>query len=83
MFPGAGGILGGGSAVQFAKYGASLALIDIDSDKLEKIVAKLQQNGTPASKIVSVVGDVTNPDDAKKIIDAAVTTFGKLNILVS
>ena len=69
--------------MRFGKYGASLALIDIDQEKLDKVVAKLQEGGVPSEKILAVKGDVTNPDDAKKVVDAAVKTFGKLDILVS
>ena len=40
------------------------------------------KSGTPASNIHIVVGDITNVDVQKKIIEETVSKFGKLDILV-
>jgi 3-oxoacyl-[acyl-carrier protein] reductase len=76
-------MLGGGCALQLAEYGARLALIDIDAQKLETMVNKCQSAGLAANRIVSVVGDVTKVEDAQKIVQEAVRAFGKITNVVS
>ena len=83
IITGAGGILGGGCAVQLAKYGASLALIDCDLDKLTAMVAKVKQTGLPDNKIVAVHGDVTKKEDVQKVVDQAAQSFGKIDIVIN
>ena len=81
-FTGAGGMLGGGCALELAKYGSRLALIDIDSVKLETMVNKCQSAGLQSDRIVSVVGDVTKVEDAQRIVQEAVKAFGKVTNVV-
>ena len=75
-------MLGGGCALELAKYGTRLALIDIDAVKLETIVNKCQSAGLGPDRIVSVVGDVTKVEDAQKIVQEAVKSFGKITNVV-
>ena len=79
---GAGGMLGGGCALQLAQYGARLALIDIDAAKLETIINKCQSAGLQSDKIVSMVGDVTKVEDAQEIVQKTVKAFGKITNVV-
>ena len=79
---GAGGMLGGGCALELAKYGTRLALIDIDAVKLETMVNKCQSAGLQSDRIVSVVGDVTKVEDAQRIVQEAVKAFGKVTNVV-
>ena len=79
---GAGGMLGGGCALELAKYGTRLALIDIDAVKLEAIVNNCLSAGLHHDRIVSVVGDVTKIEDTQKIVQEAVKSFGKITNLV-
>ncbi len=83
LITGAGGILGGGCAVQLAKYGASLAFIDNNKDKLDAMVTKVTGAGLPSNKVVAVHGDVTVKEDVQKVVDSCVEAFGKLDIVIN
>jgi len=83
LITGAGGQLGGGCAVQLAKYGACLALVESDKDKLDAMVAKVKAAGLSSSKVVAVHGDVTVKDDVQRAVDSAVSKFGKLNVVIN
>ena len=48
---GAGGALGGGTAAEFSKYGACLALIDNDKGRLDALVSALEQRGHHKDKV--------------------------------
>lgn len=72
--------IGGATADEFAAQGARLVLTDIDAAGLEARRAALAGAG---ADIVTVVGDVSVEADAKRMIDAAVETFGRIDILVA
>ena len=50
-FTGAGGALGGGTAGDFSKSGASLALLDIDEGRLQMAKDNLLKAGHQESKV--------------------------------
>ena len=80
---GAGGEIGGGTAVETAKWGANLALIDIHEGRLHETVDKLISNGVEKDRIYSQVGDVTNIDVIKSFVAESVKKFGKINSLIN
>ena len=53
---------------------------DIDASLLEGVVAAIQQSGAIA---VGVVGDVTEPLSANRLVNTAVERFGRVDILVN
>ena len=72
--------IGGATADVFAAEGARLVLTDIDADGLEARCRRLEAEG---AEVVQVVGDVSIPDDARRMIDAAVERFGRIDVLVA
>ena len=72
--------IGRATAELFAREGARLVVNDVDEGGLRDLEEKLLEGG---GEIVSVVGDVSDVDDAKRIIDAAVEAFGGLDVLVA
>ncbi|HEX5014680.1 MAG TPA: SDR family NAD(P)-dependent oxidoreductase, partial [Candidatus Limnocylindrales bacterium] len=72
--------IGGATADEFAAQGARLVLTDIDAAGLDARRAGLDATGT---EVVTVVGDVSIEDDARRMIDAAVEHFGRIDILVA
>ena len=72
--------IGGATADVFAAEGARLVLTDIDADGLEARRERLAAAGT---EVTTVVGDVSIPDDARRMIDAAVEHYGRIDILVA
>ena len=83
VITGAGGELGGGTAMEVARNGANLALIDIHQGRLAETVTKLQAEGVDDSRILHMVGDVTKADQVQAFVDSISQKFGKTNVLVN
>jgi NAD(P)-dependent dehydrogenase (short-subunit alcohol dehydrogenase family) len=77
-----GGGQGIGRAVveRLVEEGARVVAGDIDAALLERLVVDLQPK---AAGLVGVVGDVTEPDAARRLIGTAIERFGRLDILVN
>lgn len=80
IITGSGRGIGKAAALQFAREGAKVVISDIDADPAEKTVAEIAAMGGSA---VVLVGDVTKPDFAEKLIKTAVDQWGGLHILVN
>ena len=72
--------IGRATADLFATEGARLVATDIDAAGLERLREDLDSRG---AECVTVLGDVSKPDDAQRMIDAAVVHYGRLDILVA
>ena len=72
--------IGRATADLFATEGARLVATDIDAAGLERLREDLDSRG---AECVTVLGDVSKPDDARRMIDAAVVHYGRLDILVA
>ncbi|BCX74764.1 MULTISPECIES: SDR family oxidoreductase UcpA [Acinetobacter] len=71
--------MGKSHASIYAKYGADLVLIDI-SDTVKIVAEELRQKY--GIRVLAVKGNVTQPEEMKKIADQAQEYFGKIDILV-
>jgi NAD(P)-dependent dehydrogenase (short-subunit alcohol dehydrogenase family) len=72
--------IGRATADLFATEGARLVATDIDSTGLDQLRADLESRG---AECATVVGDVSKPDDARRMIEAAVEHYGRLDVLVA
>lgn len=86
---GAGGGIGREHALLLAKHGASVVVNDLgahfdgtgkDASPAEKVVAEITELG---GKAIANGESVADFEGAKRIIDCAIGTFGKLNIVVN
>jgi NAD(P)-dependent dehydrogenase (short-subunit alcohol dehydrogenase family) len=77
---GAANGLGREIAQVLAREGARVTLGDLDAAGLERTTADIKVAGGAA---VAVVGDLTEEEPAKRLIDAAVAEYGRLDILVN
>ena len=80
LITGASSGIGRASALALAEEGANLILTARRQERLEEIKTKVEKAG---GKIVGITGDATQEDTAKKCVDAAVKTFGTLDILIN
>lgn len=65
----------------YAKEGANLVLnYHTESEKMHDFVKELEQMG---SKVVAIRGDISKPEVAKELIDTAIETFGRVDILLN
>jgi NAD(P)-dependent dehydrogenase (short-subunit alcohol dehydrogenase family) len=77
---GAGQGIGRAVADRLAAEGARVVGGDIDASLVERMVLALQKTGATA---VGVVGDVTEPPSAKRLVETAIERFGRIDILVN
>jgi len=77
---GAGSGLGEAISVLFAKNGATVVLADLDVDGAERVLRQIEDGGGTARVVRT---DVSRPDDAEALVDAAVQGFGRLDIAVN
>jgi NAD(P)-dependent dehydrogenase (short-subunit alcohol dehydrogenase family) len=62
----------------FAKEGARLVLADVSEEAVESAAEDVRKAGGQAT---AVVADVSKESDAKKMVDHAVSTFGRVDVL--
>jgi NAD(P)-dependent dehydrogenase (short-subunit alcohol dehydrogenase family) len=72
--------IGRATAERFAQEGARLVVTDINQPALTELAEQLRAGG---SEVVDVVGDVSVDADARGMIQAAVESFGRIDILVA
>ncbi|MCH7906793.1 MAG: SDR family oxidoreductase [Chloroflexi bacterium] len=74
--PGVGN--GKAAAVLFAREGASVLLVDALVERAEETLAMIESEGGTASVFQA---DVTNEDDCRDMVNAAVERYGRLDVL--
>jgi len=77
MVTGGAGAIGLATAKEFAKSGANIFLIDLDDKVLEKTLADL------GSSHAGIALDITAKGAAERAMDACISQFGGLDILLS
>jgi NAD(P)-dependent dehydrogenase (short-subunit alcohol dehydrogenase family) len=80
LIVGTAGGLAGETCLGLARFGATLALADIDSEGLQNVSDELRKKGIDAwSKTV----DVTNETFVESLINAVQNQFGRLDIMIN
>jgi len=77
ILTGAAGGFGAAAARYFAKAGAKLILSDLSPERLESLVGELGSNA------VAVSGDVSDPEISERLVEKALSEFGRLDIAVN
>jgi len=77
---GASSGLGVGFALALAEAGADVALGARRADRLSDVVEQVEVLGRRA---IAVPTDVTRPDDCTALVEAAMATFGRVDVLVN
>ena len=80
LVTGAGRGIGRAIASELAGAGAAVMINDLDSGPAAETEGAIRQAGGRAA---CVAGDVTAPDFAQKLLDAALQSFGGLDIIVN
>ena len=78
VITGAGGGMGRTAARMFAAEGARVVCVDVSEEMAESAAAEVTAAGGQAT---SVAADVSQEDQAKRMIDHAVATFGRVDAL--
>lgn len=77
---GAASGIGRATAMTLAAEGAAVVAADIDDAGIEEVVAEIVAAG---GRAIAVRGDVTVDADCRRLVDAAVASFGGLDIVVN
>ena len=78
LITGAGNGIGKESSLLFAQEGAAIVAVDLLEEAAEAVAAQIEEAGTPA---VPICADVSRAEDCQRMIEAAESAFGKLNVL--
>ncbi|MDG1849560.1 MAG: SDR family oxidoreductase [Flavobacteriales bacterium] len=77
---GASSGIGKACAVEFAQKGADVVLVARSESKLEVVAEQISSYGV---QVLSVVADVSQEEDCKKMVDEVLLKFGKIDVLVN
>jgi len=72
--------IGRATAIRFAEEGARLVVTDIQEAPVRALTEELRGN---EAEVEAVAGDISVPDDARRMIGAAVDRYGRLDVLVA
>ena len=78
---GGGGGIGSAICHAFAVEGARIILTDIDVSKAASVKESIES--TTEAEVSVVIGDITNPEVVEKTVKEAVSSYGKIDILVN
>ncbi len=80
LVSGGGSGIGRETSLLFASEGASVVVADLDPDRAAKTTALIAADGGQATE---AVGDVSNTDDARRMVAVAIDAYGELSVLVN
>lgn len=80
IITGAGKGIGEAIAILFAEQGANVVLSDIDTASNERVLAAVKKAGGEG---VAITADVGNSTDHKRLVDAALEHYGRLDIAIN
>ena len=75
--------IGAATAIQFAKAGANVVVTGRNAKNVSSVAIQCNEVSPKKLKALEVVADVTKQEDAKRLVDTTIKTFGKLDILVN
>ena len=75
---GAGSGIGRATAILFAKEGARVVVADVDEEGGRETVRKIKSGGGDATFVRT---DISQAEDAKKMIDSTIQHYGRIDIL--
>lgn len=80
LVTGAGSGIGRAIALLFADEGAKVVVSDIVAEYVTKVVEEIRARGGTA---IGVAADVADEDEVNRMIDTAVESYGRLDVLVN
>lgn len=83
LITGAGGPMGRAVAERFAEEGAALVITDISGNRLNEARATIESGLGPGAGIVAERADVTRGDEARRVAEAGLARFGRVDLLVN
>jgi meso-butanediol dehydrogenase/(S,S)-butanediol dehydrogenase/diacetyl reductase len=78
LVTGAGSGIGRATAIGFARRGGQVVVADVNGDNAASVVAEITAAGGTA---LAVTADMTQPRDIDAMLDRAVDTYGRIDVL--
>lgn len=72
--------VGAAAAVKFVNEGAKVVITARREAQLEEVAAKIREQG---GEVLTVVSDISKPEDAKRVVAETLAKFGKIDVLVN
>ena len=79
LVTGAGAGIGRATAIEFAKNGAKVVVVDADAEKLARTAKEVEEYG----EVLSYTCDVSDAQAVNAVVQDALSKFGKIDILVN
>ncbi|MFI8291099.1 SDR family oxidoreductase [Streptomyces sp. ms191] len=84
VITGAASGIGRATALRFLREGARVVAADVDAGRLADLVEEAASTGAGGPDgLVTVTGDVSRDEDARRMISTAVERFGRIDVLVA
>jgi len=80
LITGAGSGIGLESSILFAQEGATVLLVDVNKEAVEKATEIIRQK-QPDAKVLAIRADVGQEADVKAAVDTAIKKFGRLDVM--
>jgi NAD(P)-dependent dehydrogenase (short-subunit alcohol dehydrogenase family) len=80
IITGAGAGIGEGTAIRFAEEGSRLVLVDSNESLVTGVASRLAATG---AAVVPVTADISKDEDARRITETALESFGGIDIVVN
>jgi NADP-dependent 3-hydroxy acid dehydrogenase YdfG len=77
---GASSGIGWAAAERLAEEGAAVAVSARRTDRLDDLAARITARG---GRAIAVAGDVTKPEDMRRLVTATVDTYGRLDVMIA
>lgn len=76
VITGAAGGIGAAAAKKLAEQGASLALVDLNLEAVQRVISDL---GIDDSRAIALQANVAKEEEVKAYVDATIEKFGKID----
>ena len=80
VITGSGRGIGHATAMRLAEDGAAIVVNDLDPEPAQETAEEIKKNG---GRAISVAANIMEPAEAKKVVDATIAEYGKLDILIN
>lgn len=80
---GASSGIGAGIAMEYSRQGAQVTISGRKEDKLRAVAQQCEEASSQDCKPLVIIGDVTDEENRKKLIEDTIKKFGRLDVLVN
>jgi meso-butanediol dehydrogenase/(S,S)-butanediol dehydrogenase/diacetyl reductase len=77
---GGGSGIGETTAFRFAAEGASVALVDVNIDGMERVASEIVDEN-PDARVIVIRADVSLPEDGERLVAETLEAFGRVDVL--